>query len=400
MINIIRNEECSGCTACMNSCPVGCIQMQEDSEGFCYPTIDKEKCIECRKCENVCPVKHTPDINIDPQAYLIRTKDKKILSECTSGGFLTTIAKDIVLSGGTAYGAVYDDSFRVVHERIDQLGAVDKLSGSKYVQSNLGDIFIKVRDDINKGGQVVFCGTPCQVAGLKKYLGREYDNLLLVDLVCHGVPSPKLWRKYLDHIEEKNGKPEYVNFRSKRLGYHVSVMEERFVGGRKQFGSARTNLMSKCYFKNVADRPICYECPFKMVSRCSDFTIFDGWHADKYVQGLKDDDRGYTIVIAQSDKAKEKILRSDLFNCYSICMDDAIALDGSMAIKSVIRPASRDVFYSLLNTGGIVETVNKLFPISRRDIYIEKTKMLLFKTGLLSLIKKIKSGLKTHKRKK
>ncbi|MCR5213889.1 MAG: Coenzyme F420 hydrogenase/dehydrogenase, beta subunit C-terminal domain [Eubacterium sp.] len=390
MIDIQRSEECCGCTACVNACPLNCIEMRADKEGFYYPHVDMDKCIDCHKCEKVCPVINSPQVGAKPPAILARTNNKKILGRSTSGGVFTQIALEIVKEGGVVYGVIYDDNFMVCHERISDVKDIPKLSGSKYVQSDLGSVFSKVKSDVDAGLKVAFCGTPCQVAGLKNYLGKDYENILLVDLVCHGVPSPKLWKDYVDYLQKKNGKLKYVNFRSKRLGYHVSVMEEVFENGKRQIGSARTNLMSKCFFKNVADRPICYECPFKTVSRVSDITIFDGWHAPDYVSGLKDDDKGYTIILQHSDKWKSFINIDKCFELYDIDVDKAISMDGRMAVKSVARPDGRDVFYDMLEKDGIVKTVDSLFPISIFDHIIEKFKLLLKKLGVLQKVKKLK----------
>lgn len=389
MIQIQRKEHCCGCSACASICPVGSIEMQVDAEGFKYPHIDMQKCIDCHRCERVCPVINKPAHEKDPEAWLVRTKARDLLRKCTSGGVFTELAKETVDQGGIAYGVTYGDDFTVQHERIIDLNGIEKLPGSKYVQSDMGRSFSQLMKDVKNGKQVIFCGTPCQVAGLKNYLGTDYDNLLLVDLVCHGVPSPKLWKSYVDYLEARHGKLEYVNFRSKRLGYHVSVMEERFTSGKSQIGSARTNLMSKCFFQNVADRPICYECPFKTVSRCSDLTVFDGWHASEYVAGLVDDDKGYSIVLEQSEKGKRFMERGS-FERHLIDVEKAITLDGKMAVRSVKRPQSRDVFYKMIDDFGVAGTVDKLFPVSRKDYLIEKAKSVLKSFGVLSIIRKLK----------
>ncbi len=390
MIELQRKEECCGCTACASACPVNCIEMQEDQEGFKYPQINKDQCINCHKCETVCPVINRPVQGEKPTAFLARTKDTELLQKCTSGGVFTEIAREMVEHGGIAYGVVYGEKFKVQHERIEDLADIEKLPGSKYVQSDVGKIFSQVKKDVEDGKRVVFCGTPCQVAGLKNFLGKKRDNLLLIDLVCHGVPSPKLWKSYVELIEEKHGELAYANFRSKRLGYHVSVMEERFASGKSQIGSARTNLMSKCFFQNAADRPICYDCPFKTISRCSDLTIFDGWHATEYVDGLKDDDKGYTIILTQSEKGKRFVENAKDLILYEIDTDRAISLDGKMAVASVLRPASRAEFYELLEQRGIEDTVQALFPISKKDYMIEKSKLILDKAGILQKVKRMR----------
>ena len=394
MIALDREEDCCGCTACASVCAADCIEMRENSEGFLYPRVDDKRCIGCYKCEEVCPVANRPVGAGKPAAFLVRVKDSEMLRRCTSGGVFTALADQTVSQGGVAYGASFREDFTVHHERITDREDVRRLSGSKYVQSDMRFVFSQVKNDLHEGRQVIFCGTPCQVAGLHNNLDRKYENLFLIDLVCHGVPSPKLWMNYIDHTEKKEGKLQYINFRSKLLGYHVSVMEEQFANGGVQGGSARTNLMLRCYFKDVADRPICYECPFKTVSRCSDLTLFDGWHANKYVKGLKDDDKGYTIVLAQSAEGRNRIEKSgDLLCFYPIDRDLAISLDGKMATYSIERPHDRDEFYQMLDEYGIEETVKTLFPIKKKDNLIEETKVKLRKLGILPLLKGAKEQL-------
>ena len=391
MIEITNKEMCCGCTACVNACPLNCIEMREDPEGFRYPYVDKNACIDCKKCENVCPVKSNSISNNMPAAFLARTKDAALLKRCTSGGVFTGISQEFLEHGGIVYGVVYDEHFVVRHDRISKTSDIYKLPGSKYVQSELGNTFSLVKNDVLEGKRVVFCGTPCQVAGLVNYMGKRYENLLLVDLVCHGVPSPKLWKKYVSYLENKHGKLEFANFRSKRLGYHVSVMEERFESGKVQFGSARTNLMSKIFFRNAADRPICYTCPFKTVSRCSDLTIFDGWHASQYVDGLIDDDEGYTIILVQSQIGMKYLENIENMELHEIDVNRAIELDGKMAVNSVKRPESRDGFYELLDEVGIEKTVARLFPITTKDYMVEHIKVLLKRIGILKIVKKLKA---------
>lgn len=394
MIEINDKRECSGCTACASSCPTECIKMVEDKEGFKYPEVDTQKCINCHKCEKVCPVLQKKVIYTEEKisAVIARIKDFEVLMRCTSGGVFTALAMECVEQGGIVYGAAYDEKFNVVHMGVQDKQSVIRLAGSKYVQSDIGDTFLQVKTEVQSGRSVMFCGTPCQVAGLDSYLGKKYDNLLLVDLVCHGVPSPKLWRVYLAHIQQKYGKLSSVNFRGKNLGYHVSVMEEVFATGHKRIGSARTNMMLKCFFRNIADRPICYKCTFKTVSRCSDLTLFDSWHAAELVPELKDDDKGYTTILIQSDKGKRFVdARKDKLECYKVNSEMALKLDGKMATNSVQMHPQREVFYDYLEENGIEKTVNKFLPISVLDNYIEKSKFVFRKVGVLKLIKKIKN---------
>ena len=215
-------NRCTGCTACESICPKKCIKMKESSEGFLYPTINEEICIDCGLCIKTCPVNQIADGKNQiadkyfiKAGYIVRIKDTDLISRCTSGGAFTAMANYVLDQKGIVYGAIYDDSMNVIHQRISTKSHVTRLPGSKYVQSDISGIFAKVQLDILDGYIVLFCGTPCQVAGLVAFLGKKPSNLFLVDLVCHGVPSPKLWNKYLKYQEEKYGKLVYSNFRSK-----------------------------------------------------------------------------------------------------------------------------------------------------------------------------------------
>ena len=394
MLVINDKEKCSGCTACQSICPVKCINMIEDDEGFKYPQVDIPKCTNCNKCVQVCPVINSIKDNklYEKVAYLSRVKNTELLMTSTSGGIGTALAKLVVQQGGTAYGAVFNKNFEVVHEPIKDIDSVVRLAGSKYVQSEIGLTLKHVKIDLDKGEKVYFCGTPCQVAGLKNYLIKDYSNLVLVDLVCHGVPSPKLWKEYINYLIQENGALESINFRKKAYGYHVATMEEKFITGKRQLRSGRTNLMLKCFFSNIADRPICYNCPFKTYAHASDLTLFDGWHASELVPNLKDDDRGYTNIIVHTKKGEDILgeIKPDI-DIIKVDMQLAINLDGNMMLNVVQFNDKRNVFYKLLNQEGIKKTVNTLIPILLIDNLIEKSKIVFHKIGIIKFVKKVKS---------
>lgn len=387
-----KHELCTGCTACVSVCPKHCIKMLADDEGFKYPYIDKDMCINCGICKRVCPVNYKGHKNVGKKnAYVARAKDDKLLKICSSGGVFTAMAKNVLLRGGIIYGAIYDEDLQVVHSRIDNIQDIEKLAGSKYVQSSLEGIFERVKNDIEQGNFVLFCGTPCQCEGLNKYLGKDTENIVMIDLVCHGVPSPLLWNAYCSYLNKNKGEIISANFRSKHYGYHTASMEIKFADGSIEYGSARTNMMLKSYFRNVADRMSCYSCEFKTMDRCSDLTVFDSWHASKLCTAIKDDDKGYTNVIVQSNKGNEflKTCINDL-KIYEIDVEKAIQLDGNMAIKSVPFLKEREDFYYVLKQHGIEGTIEHFFPITKKDYIIEKSKELLKVLGLSFIIKKLK----------
>lgn len=272
------------------------------------------------------------------------------------------------------------------------MGGYSSLRGSKYVQSNLNDCFIRIREILEDNQLVCFVGTTCQVYGLKSYLKKDYENLITVDLVCHGVPSPKLWKKYLEYQKNKyHSDIIEVSFRNKTYGYHSGTMKIKFQNGKIYYGSARVDYMLKSFFTEIASRPSCYHCQFKTLSRCSDFTIFDCWHA-KDLAGLKeDDDKGFTNVIVQSSKG-QKVLDTifERFELYQVDTRKAIDLDGSMVCRSAVPHPKRKKYYSGLDETEIADHIRKFIPVTRMDYLIERLKIVVYKTGLYGFLKSLK----------
>lgn len=252
-------------------------------------------------------------------------------------------------------------------------GGGQAFRGSKYVQSDLKDCFTEIKKHIEKKTVVCFIGTPCQVYGLKSFLGKEYDNLVTVDVVCHGTPSPKMWEKYLNLQKSKyHSEIESVAFRYKTYGYHSSTMRIAFKNGKSYFGSARVDLMLKSFFEGLSSRPSCYKCHFKTLERCSDFTIYDCWNAEKLVNNLIDDDKGFTNLIVQSSKG-EKILEEikDKYELYSVDLKKAADLDGVMIWNSAQPHPRRNEFYHGIDEELLDNHVQKFAPIKVKDYLIE-----------------------------
>lgn len=257
------------------------------------------------------------------------------------------------------------------------------------MQSNLADCFSEIKKQLMQETIVCFIGTPCQVYGLKSYLRKEYDNLVTVDLVCHGTPSPKLWKEYLDEQKEKyHSEIDDVVFRNKTYGYHSGTMCIRFKNQFTYYGSARVDPMLKSFFAEISSRPSCYKCHFKSVERCSDFTIYDCWHASDLVEGLVDDDKGFTNVIVQSLKG-EKILEkiADSYELYVTNLQKAIELDGTMICNSAVPHPRRDECYLNLDNENLRTHVEKFIPIKFKDYLIEKSKRILYCIGVYKFLR-------------
>lgn len=396
MINMTEKDKkkCCGCTACANICPHKAITMKKDYEGFLYPVVDKQKCTNCNLCEKICPIINKKSEKHQIDSYAIRVKNSEVLKTSTSGGFFTPIANYVLNKEGAVIGVGYGKDWRIEDILVtnENRNDLEQLRGSKYVQSYLGDMFQKIQKLLKANKTVLFSGTPCQVHGLKSYLRKEYSNLITVDLVCHGVPSPELWRKYIQYQEKKNkSKVKSINFRNKTYGYHSGTIKIVFENCKEYYGSARVDYMLKSFFSEICSRPSCYDCQFKDIYHISDFTIFDCWSASKLVKNLEDDDKGYTNVLVNTAKGK-KIL-DDLKSQYEIYptdMKEAIKLDGSMVEKSAIPHNKRKEFMYDLSHETIEKVIQKYIPVEKSDLIIEKSKKFFYKTGGLNWIKKLK----------
>lgn len=300
MENVIEHHKCTGCSACFNICPKGAIEMKTSEDGFKYPIIDKDKCINCGLCRKVCPVLNSKTTEKKVYAYACYNKDEKIRINSSSGGMFNLIGSYIIENNGIVFGAKYDSNFNVVHDYVSNKKDLSKFMGSKYLQSNINDNYKKVKEFLKEGKKVLFTGTPCQIEGLYSYLGRDYDNLYTQDIICHGCPSPKVWKKYLDSFNEKIIQ---INMRNKENGWNDFSMKMDFEN--KSFNLSH-NIDKYMYFflANFSLRESCYNCSFKKKYRKSDITLADFWGIDNVKPELNDD-KGISLVLINSKKGSE-----------------------------------------------------------------------------------------------
>lgn len=305
MINISSPEECCGCTACASICPHDAISMQPDALGFLYPTVNLSKCTDCHLCEKVCAFNDHYDISQnlpEPEFYGVRHKDINEIEDSRSGAAFVAISDWVLEMGGVVYGVGYEGHFRVVHKRATTKAARDEFRGSKYVQSDLRGIFRQVKQDLQDGLIVMFSGTPCQTAGLNSYIGNKLrENLFLVDIVCHGVPAPNIWRDYLTYLEKKaRSKIIWVNFRDKQMfGWSAHKESFRFANDNTNKKIFRYQFYTYYYF-----RPSCSICHYTNTTRPSDITLADFWGWEKTVPNFNSDDKGASLVIINTEKGK------------------------------------------------------------------------------------------------
>ena len=310
MINIQDRRECSGCTACASICVHDAITMQADAMGFKYPVVDSSKCVNCGLCEKVCAFNPDYDKSLnlpEPLAYGVRHKDMNEVATSRSGAAFIAISDWVLEHGGVVYCAGYTDHFRVVHKRATTKEARNEFKGSKYVQSDMNDVFRQVKADLKAGLKVLFSGTPCQVAGLASFVGKKLrENLYLVDIVCHGVPAPNIWRDYLAYVEKKhNDTAIAVDFRDKtEFGWAAHGESISFVEGKKCF-----TLYSYLFSQNIMFRPSCKNCYYTNLQRPADITIADFWGWENTGNEINKDNKGLSLVFCNNDRGVEVLKR-------------------------------------------------------------------------------------------
>lgn len=305
----VTHNDCTGCGACSVRCPKGCISMQEVGEaGFCYPIVDEQICVNCGVCVKACPIMHDNPKNTNLFTYAARAKDKEFLKTCNSGGIFSLLAKVTIERGGYACGAAYADDLSVHHIVVSTFDELERLQGSKYVQSETYTCFDEIKQLLQDGKELVFCGTGCQIAGLKNALVKTYDNLLTIELVCHGVPSPGLFRKYLKWLGEKSGgKIISYKFRSKHkrpTGEHSEFFYS--CNGKQMMGRSYEDPYYGSFLMGRTLRPSCYNCHFKGCERVSDITIGDFWGIEKFHKSFPTN-HGHCVVMVNTEKGVRAI---------------------------------------------------------------------------------------------
>ena len=344
MINIVDKSKCCGCSACVQVCPKQCIQMQEDNEGFLYPLVDTQTCIQCSLCEKICPELHPSEEREPLSVYAAKNNNDEVRLSSSSGGIFTLIAERIIDEGGVVFGARFDEKWEVCHSMATTKEDLKPFRGSKYVQSRIGTTFKQVKVCLNLGKWVLFSGTPCQVAGLKHYLRRDYENLITLDFVCHGVPSPKVWRSYLSEVRN-NHQVSNICFRDKVQSwknYKISIDLERVESLRKSENYG-TNLYMNAFLSNIVLRPSCYDCAVKCGKSGSDITLGDFWGIEHVLPDF-DDDKGCSLLLVHSSKILEYL------DCPKVAvnMTDALVKNPSI-LYSVNVPMNRKYFFHVFN---------------------------------------------------
>lgn len=304
MINDLEKSECCGCYSCVEACPQQAILMECDGEGFWYPNIDKNKCIDCNICDQKCPSKNASIRESKKKAYACLNRNEDVRLRSSSGGIFSVIAEHILNQKGVVFGACFDENFNLRHDFVDNIIDLDKLRGSKYVQSKIGKSYKMTKKFLEEERLVLFVGTPCQIEGLRFYLSKDYKNLICCDFICHGVSSPKIWNKFILEKQQKyNSKVKNVSFRDKNRGWKQYSMILKFENNHVYNKDLNKDTMLRAYLSNICLRPSCYRCKYKTVDRASDLTFADFWRVDDVYPNINDD-KGISLLLINSEKGQ------------------------------------------------------------------------------------------------
>ena len=390
-----------GCGACVQRCPKGCLALREDAEGFLYPEADASRCIDCGLCEKVCPVIHPGESRQPLMAYAAVNGDEAVRRSSSSGGVFTALALETIERGGVVFGAKFDGRWEVVHGWTDRAEGLAAFRGAKYAQSCIGNSYKDVESFLRQGREVLFSGTPCQVAGLRRFLRREYAGLLTVDVVCHGVPSPGVWRDYLRESREAHF-PHVaplpltaLTFRDKSTGwkqYSFTYMAQSSDGLSKVTERASRNAYMRGFLADLYLRPSCYACPAKRLSSGSDLTVGDYWGVGSVHPAL-DDDGGVSVVLVNTSRGREMVGGLKGVRLVETRYGDVVRFNPAVE-RSARVPAERGRFWELREELGVIGAVGVLVkdpPLWRRAAGRAKRiiRAVLVTTGLLPYVKRI-----------
>ena len=419
MIEIKNKKKCCGCKACGDICKKKCISFQIDNEGFWYPKVDLEKCNNCGLCNKICPILSIGDLKKndlkDSECYAAEHKNLEVVFDSTSGGLFSALAEYMYRNHGYVGGAIFNDDFSVSHFISSNSNDLIKLRSSKYLQSDLEGFYLTIKNLVVKGENVLVCGTPCQMAALRSFLKKDYQNLIIVDFICRGVNSPKIWLKYLKSFEERYGaKVVYVKAKSKEYGWRNLTQKVILEDGQEFFETKNESLFTQGYLQtNAYCRPSCYDCQFKGFPRIADITLADFWGIENYEKQLEKD-LGTSLVMVNSIKGREYFTKIEkklnfIKMPFSSILSGNVALTQSLSAPLVDREKFfNDVdklsfhqladkyFYNKSSKKQIKELLKKLKDIARFSKLILKTTRLhpkaLFQTikysGLSNLLHK------------
>ena len=349
-------QKCCGCGACMAICPKNAIVMRRDEEGFLYPRIDEEACIGCGLCEKRCPA-----VGVQTQrrgrALAAYNRDEGVREASSSGGVFTALAQQVLSQGGVGFGAAFDEDLQLSHVGVMSEKELAHLRGSKYLQSDASEVLRSIGALARLGTQVLFVGTPCQAAGVRAVLGQEMENVLIVDIVCHGVPSPGMFESYIRMLEKERGaKVLTYAFRDKLLGWKNFSVAARFADGSEYTGTQTEDPFMRSFLNNLCLRPSCAQCPYAGYARTGDLTLADLWGAQKHLKDW-DDDKGLSLVFVNTGSGS-RAMRAIEGKIKTTAVDPKKYLPFNPSIESACTPhARRARFIAAVNREGFSEAL-------------------------------------------
>lgn len=388
MIIYEKKEDCCGCNACFNICPKDAIEMVEDEKGFKYPSVNN-KCIECKLCVSVCPLKQDVKEVKQLGVYAIKNKNKEIRENSSSGGFFHSLAEYVINNGGYVFGAVYDEKFDVYHMGTNDLRECDKFKGSKYVKSDINTTYKEVKSLIKANKLVLYSGTPCQIHGLKTYLENiNQENLITCDNVCHGTPSPKIFREYKNELENKyNSKIQNFTFRYK-VDNTTQNIYASFENGKEYIANSSVDKYYKLFLDNINLRESCFNCKYSNTNRIGDFSMADFWGIEKSIKNF-DDGKGVSLVIVNNLKGKlrfDKII--DKFIIEKSNINDALQTN---LVHPSIPSKNKERFWTSYLNHGYEYSINKFTKTSVKSKIKILLKNILMKMGILDKVKRMRT---------
>ena len=395
-----EKRQCTGCTACYSICPTKSITMEEDKEGFKYPKINEKTCIKCGACKKICPILNKINNNkrfSNPTIIAAWSKNEKTRLDSTSGGIFSEIANVIYGEKGYVVGAVYNKEWLVEHYVSNQKQDLEKIRSSKYLQSNINNVYQKIQEKLKKGNKVLMCGTPCQISGLYHYLQKEYDNLFTCDFICRGVNSPKIFKGYINSLEKKyKSKVKKIKFKNKTYGWHNFSTRIDFENGKKYIQSRYIDSYMIGYLEYSAFiRPSCYDCNFKELPRVADITLADFWGIEE-IDPLLDNDTGTSLVLLNSEKGKKLFEKLKNTIQYTEIKSEKIFKENVCMSKSVEETETRKKVFEKIDELSYEELSKRYFPEpkvkERLKIKIRNSRK--FKKYIQPIYKKVKGARK------
>lgn len=400
---VINKEFCYGCMVCYNICPYEAIYIIEDEEGFFFPKINQEKCISCGLCRERCPSIHKSDIGFskEQKGYIAQNFNKEIRISSTSGGVFGALASWCISHDGIVFGAMINDSLKVVHGFSDNILDCAKYRGSKYVQSDIGRNYLEVKKFLEQNKYVLFSGTPCQIGGLHRFLGKQYDKLITVDVVCKGVLSPGLFENYLKFQQQSLKYPiTKIMFREKRWGYKYTAMAMYYENDCIYAKGTESDKLLRAFFENNYNRFTCYHCQYRKQNRNSDFTIWDCFNADIYNKEM-DDDTGVNKMVVHTKKGEmiiEELAADNALLLYEVPIEKLISENTeAMYEDPLLDERKRKKFFADYNILLPNKLWDKYYPDNLKVKVNRVIRKLLYLIGIYQMIRRIKNRyLKTH----